>query len=410
MPIADTLHARDLRGRVIAEDTLGFDRSARSFLRTCVRTGPGALVMVQGGPGSGKTEFLRRCLHIVETEPDALASEASAGFHPVPVWYNAWSYAKQGHVLAGLVAAVCRAGGNTPQLLDRAREVSTNLLRLRFDGSVPEAAGGGLSPTEVDPVERVRRGFALLVEQAKRGLAGRIVVFVADLDLLPAAARLQVLDGLRLLLGGGADAAVVVAMGRDAALAAVRTREGEAADAARALDEIVDLAIRVPRLDVRRIGLLLRRHLGAGGEALVRRAFGERSVESLLAAAGYPSLGMPRFVERLALRIVLLAEFALEARASRELGESEWSWIVLAARWPDFRGFLIRGGAERWADLREAVSALSDPAAPVAHPELWRWLEEDLHLAEYLRIYADSFERDAAAVAWVEELHQAAGL
>ena len=38
-----------------------------------------------------------------------------------------------------------------------------------------------------------------------------------------------------------------------------------------------------------------------------------------------------------------------EARATRDLGESEWSWIVLAARWPDFRGFLIRGGAERWA-------------------------------------------------------------
>ena len=46
---------------------------------------------------------------------------------------------------------------------------------------------------------QARGGWRALVEQAKRGQAGRVVVFVADLDLLPAAVRLQVLDGLRML-------------------------------------------------------------------------------------------------------------------------------------------------------------------------------------------------------------------
>ncbi len=412
MPIVDTLSARDMRGRVLNEDTLGLDRVVRSFLRTCVRLGPGALAMVQGGPGAGKTEFLRRCAHAIELDRDGLGPDAATGLYQGTVWYNPWMYAKQGNVLAGLVSAMCKSAGNGAAILDRGRDVSTNLMRMRFDGTVPDAVGAGLNPSDVDPLDRVRRGFALLADQVKAGQPGRLVIFIADLEQLPANVRMNFLDGLKLLLGGGADVLVIVAMGREAAVSAIRAREGDVPDASahKILDELVDLAISVPKVDVRRIGLLLRRFLTPQGEGLVRRAFGSETIEQLLASAGYRALGTPRFVERLAMRVLLLSEFAMEARASRVIGESEWSWIVLSERWPDFRRFLIRGGSDRWADLKETVAALSDADAAIRRPDLWKWLEDDLILNEYLRIYADAFERDVEAVHWIEDLQQAAGL
>jgi len=414
MPIIDSLTPRELRGRVPDEDTLGFNRLARSFLRTLIRQGPGVVAHVQGAPGAGKTEFMRRCMHYIEAERDTLGTDVGPAVFGQTVWYNPWAYAKQGNLLAGFVATIARTGTpNNASQYDRARDIVAQMNRMRFDGTVPEGAGPALTPNDADPVDRMRRGLVLLVDQVRQGQRGRLVVFVADLDLLPAAVRLAFLDGVRLLLGGGADVAVIFSLGREAALASVRAREGAISDlaATRVLDEMVDFSVTVPKVEIRRIGSLLRRYLGVN-EVVVRRAFGEDAVNALTVAVSHRPLGIPRFLERLTARVLMLADYALEARAMRELTESQWAWVVLAERWPEFRRFMIRGGKERWLQLKQAVATLnSDPAArPAAPPEFLEWLHADPLLADYLRLHADGLDRDNMGVYWVEDLLLQAGL
>lgn len=412
MPIADTLSPRDLRARIPNEDALGLDRVARSFLRTMARMGPASFAHVQGAPGSGKNEFMRRCMHYVETEREALGEETAVELYPVTVWYNPWHYAKQGNLLAGLVSAIARAGGTNPALIDRARDIVGQMNRLRFDGAPQEGAGSGLNPGDTDPIERMRRGMVQLVDAVKGGHRGRLVIFIAELDQLPASVRMAFLDGMRVMFGGGADVSVVIAMGREAGLASVRAREGNISDvaASRILEELIDVGLTIPKLEIRRIGALLRRYLGSG-EAVVRRAFGDDALGGLTVASAHRPLGIPRFVERLANRVLLLSEYTLELRAMRELSEAQWSWVILSERWPEFRRFMIRGGKERWLQLKSAVSGMG-PEGPRlgGSSEMNEWLHRDLILAEYLRLHADGFERDIQGVYWVEDLMLQAGL
>ena len=411
MPIADTLTPRDLRGRIPNEDALGLDRVCRSFLRTIARLGPGTFAHVQGAPGAGKTEFMRRCMHYLEQDREALGADATNELCPVTVWYNPWHYAKQGNLLAGLAATIARAGGGqNPAVIDRARDVVGQMTRMRFDGTVPEGGGSALNPGDADPVDRMRRGMVLLTEQVKAQHRGRLVIFIAELDQLPATVRMGFLDGLRVLFGGGADVAVIIALGHESATAAIRSREGQVSDVAatRILDEIVDVAVTVPKMEIRRIGPLLRRFLGAG-ELVVRRAFGEEAINGLTVACAHRPLGIPRYLERLASRVLLVAEFAIEMRALRELSEAQWSWIIISERWPDFRRFMIRGGKDRWLQLKETVSQIG-PEGARGGTEMLGMLQKDPILADYLRLHADGFERDIQGVYWVEDLLLQAGL
>lgn len=414
MPITESLTPREMRGRAANEDALGLDRLARSFLRTVVRQGSGVVAHVQGAPGAGKNEFMRRCMHYIEVERDTLGTDVAPDLFGETAWYNPWAYAKQGNLLAGLVATIARTGSaNNASQIDRARDIVSQMNRMRFDGTVPEGAGPALTPNDADPVDRMRRGLVLLVDQIRQGQRGRLVVFVADLDQLPAAVRLAFLDGVRLLLGGGADIAVVIALGREAAIASIRAREGGLSDVAatRLLDEMVDFNVTVPKVEIRRIGSLLRRYLGVN-EVVVRRAFGEDAINALTVAASHRPLGIPRFLERLSARVLMLADYALEARAMRELSEAQWAWVVLAERWPEFRRFMIRGGKERWLQLKQSVSTMSpENAVRTAPPsEFLEWLRADPLLADYLRLHADGLDRDNMGVYWVEDLLLQAGL
>jgi hypothetical protein len=413
MPITDSLTPREMRHRLANEDALGVDRLARSFLRTVVRQGPGCVAHIQGAPGSGKTELMRRCMYYVEQDRDALGTDVGPELFGTSTWYNPWTYAKQGNLLAGLVATIARSAGNIPSHIDRARDIVSQMNRMRFDGTVPEGAGSALSPQDADPVDRMRRGFANLVDQLRAGARGRLVIFVADLDQLPAPVRLAFLDGMRLLLGGGAEVAVIIALGRESGLAAVRAREGDISEvaASRILDEMVDVVVTMPKVEIRRVGSLLRRYFGPN-EVVLRRAFGEDALNALIVAATHRPLGIPRFLERLAARVMMLADFTLESRAMRELSEAQWAWVVLSERWPDFRRFMIRGGRDRWMQLKVAVNALTpDATRPAAAPaDILEWLRDDLLLADYLRLHADGFDRDNMGVYWVEDLLLQAGL
>jgi hypothetical protein len=183
--------------------------------------------------------------------------------------------------------------------------------------------------------------------------------------------------------------------------------------AVRELDEIIDLSVTVPSLEVRRIGTLLREYIGPA-EGVVRRSFGADALTHLSPTVMHRPLGAPRFLKRLAFRVVLLAEFAQEARQVRELTEAQWAWVVISERWPEFRRFMIRGGRDRWIELKHAMARLSmrqDPrTVGNAGATILKWLEGDLILADYLRLYADGFDEDAEGIFWLENLMLTAGL
>jgi hypothetical protein len=410
---ADDARAGESRSRQGQDDVIGQDRLARSVLRVVGRMPPASLVAVQGAPGSGKAEFFRRLAWLAHVGGRTGRGEGFPGLFPSVVWYDPWAWSKQGNVLAGLVAAVTRSAANPALMQDRARNIISNLAKMRLDGRPNDGQTTAFSGLEADPLEQAIEGFRELVQMAKGGRAGRLLLFVDGVDHLSPALRMQVFDGLRLMMVGQPDATAMVCVGREAAMAAVRQRDGELADesADRAIDSIFDLRMTVPGLDVRRIGILLRERLGSD-EAVVRRAFGPEAINSLSTAVAHRPLGAPQLLQRLAWRVQLLAEYAHEVRANRELSEAQWAWVVVSERWPAFRRFMIRGGRDRWAGLKQVCSAFSSKKVPPGglRPEIVARLEADLLLADYLRLHADGFERDAEGILWLENLLLAAGL
>lgn len=400
------------RSNYATEDLLGHDRLARAFLRVLARMSRGSLVAVHGAPGSGKTEFLQRMAFLAN---EAGRTGPGAAFAPNVVWYDPWAFAKEGHILAGLLAHIAASAPRpTAHTLEKARDVSNYLAKMHFGTTMAPGFGSLLAEGNLDPIDRTQAGFHALVEGVKSGHPGRLLVLVNGLDDVAPALRFLFIDGMRLLLQSGADATVVLSIGRESALGAIRHREGEIpeASASRHLDELVDLTLTVPNVDARRIAALLRRYLG-DGEAVLLRSFGANAVQGLSNAVSYKPLGSPRFLQRLAARVVLLSEYLVEARATRELSDGQWAWAVLSERWPDFRRFLIRGGRERWLDLREAMAQLNAPTTDRPTPGaavVLEWLRQDPILADYLRGFAEAFERDLEGIFWMENLLLSAGL
>lgn len=390
-------------------DLVGMDPLVRAFARQIARMPPASLFAVHGAPGSAKQAFLHRFATILREEARSMSRDGGTQLAAEVIWYDAWAYAKQGHVLAGLVSRLAGSGAGS----DQAREVVAQINRLHLDGGMPATPGPAFNDGELEPVERLQRGFAALANAHRSMRGGRAVICVEGLDRLSPALRWQALDGFRLLLGGGADVAVLVSIGRQAAAMAVRVQEGEMPPASvnRVLADLFDLDLTVPNLDVRRIGSMVQRFLG-DGESVIRNAFGPDAVTGLAAAAAHRPLGAPRFAFRLAQRVLLLAEYALESRISRELSEAQWCWVIVSERWPEFRRFMIRGGRRRWGALRLAVAAMASDQAygSMVDPDIVAQLSSDPILADYLKLHADGFERDTEGIFWLETLLLAAGL
>ncbi len=398
------------------EDILGHDPLARSILRSIPRLGPGSVVLLQGGPGSGRNQLMLRCAWLLDRARDSIGLTDPDLLDPAWVWYNPWLFQHRGHVLSGLAITLAQFASRGPQAMEKAREIISRLNRLRLAGQANEgAAGTALEPGELGPVDRVRLNFRGLVNSVRRSGSGRLVVFVADVDLLSPALRLALLDGIRMITEPETEITLVLSLGREAAYSAVRAREGSLSDDAahRWLTPYADLRISVPAIEVRRIGSVLRRYADPHAERIAG-AFGGDALLGLAAAAAHAPLGSPGFLQDLATRLSLLAEFAIESRATRELSEAQWAWFIIAERWPTFRRLFIRGGRDRWQELRGTLGGAieADPTrVPTSHgSELYEHLRADPVLAHYLRLHADGFERDVEGIQWVDQLMLHAGL
>jgi len=416
MPGGSPTDPRTLFAGGPVEDFLGHDPLARSLLRGITCLDPGSVVLLHGAPGSGAISLMLRCAYFLDRDRNGIGLDQPDALDPAWVWYNPWLFQHRGHVLSGLVITLAQFASRGPQAMEKAREIIARLNRLKLPGQAFEGAvGTALEPGELGPVDRVRLNFRGLVNSVRRSGTGRLVVFVADADLLAPDLRLALLEGLRMILEPQTEVTLVVAMGRQAAHAAVRLREGPLSEDAahRWLAPFVDLRLNVPKVEVRRIGTVLRRYVGAHSDRITR-AFGNDAALSLAAAAAHAPLGNPGFLQSLAKRLVLMAEFAVEIRATRELSEAQWAWFIIAERWPTFRRLFLRGGRDRWEELRGTLGGAidSDPTRiPSSHgSELYEHLRADPVLAAYLRLHGDGFQRDSDGIQWVDGLMRQAGL
>ncbi len=403
------------------EDIIGQDRLARSLLRVISRMPAGSIVSVHGAPGSGRDEFVRR-LAWLAGPGRGRTGDIPANLHPEVLWLDVWSWCKQGHVVSGLVGAVADAIRQPGPGRERARELAAGLSRMRFDGTMPDVPGPAFGSRSVDPISDIGRAFSGFVDKVRDPRGGRLVMVIDGTEWLTPGGRWQLIDGMRAVLVHQPEIVMVLSIGREAAVEALKAHHGDMneASAVRILDDLFDLTVTVPNLEVRRIGTLLREYIG-NAESTMRRSFGRDAITGLSAAVAHRPLGSPRFLRRLAWRTVLLAEFAAELRAPRVLSEAQWAWVIISERWPEFRRFMIRGGRKRWVELARAVQSMKTGKSerpqvddrdepPTRRSGISEWLDEDLILNDYLRLHAEGFARDGEGIFWLENLMLAAGL
>ncbi len=392
-----------------SEDILGQDRMALSLLRTIEQLGNGTMVAVYSEPGAGGDLFLKRLAWMLSGGRQRARLRTNT-LLPAAAWYDPWLATPNRSPLTGLAGALAQSAANPQGATDRASDFIAQLNRLNNEQT--SGAAGGMRPGGELPMVRVQRAFEQLIVTARGGRSGRLVLFLSNMDRISAARRWELLEGLALLLDGGAELSVVMALDPADLYASLRSRDPDASEEHLRLmgDRMFDLTLQVPPLGVRRISTLLRRYVGEN-EEILQQSFGKTALNRLSVAVAHEPLGSPRFLKHLAVRVLMLAEFAQEARGSRTLTEAQWAWVVLSQRWPELRSYMHT--AARWAELRQTLIWLQKAdrnPREMIRSSLVKKLEADPNLYRYLHLQAKGFEGDTDGLLWIEGMLRAAGL
>ena len=392
-----------------AEDILGQDRIALSLLRTIEQLGNGSMVAVFSEPGAGGDLFLKRLAWMLSGGRKR-ARLRSGTLLPSPAWYDPWLATPNRSPLTGLAGALAQSAINPQGATDRASDFIAQLNRLQNEQT--SGSAGGMRPGGELPMVRVQRSFQQLVSTARGGRSGRLVLFLSNLDRITAVRRWELLEGLALLLDGGAEISVVMALDAADLRASLRSRDVHTdEDHMRLMSErLFDLTLEIPPLGVRRISTLLRRYVGES-EEILQQSFGRDALNRLSVAVAHEPLGSPRFLKQLAVRALMLAEFAQEARGSKPLTEAQWAWVIVSQRWPELRTYMHT--TARWAELRQTLIWLQKSdrnPREMVRSSLVKKLESEPNLYRYLRTQAEGFEKDTDGLLWIEGLLRAAGL
>ncbi|MFT5681932.1 MAG: hypothetical protein ACI8RZ_002850 [Myxococcota bacterium] len=386
-----------------SEDILGQDRMALSLLRTIEQLGNGTMIAVYSEPGAGGELFMKRLAWMLSGGRQRARLRTNT-LLPNPAWYDPWLASPNSSPLSGLAGALAQAAANPQGATDRASDFIAQLNRLNNEQT--SGAGGEL------PMVRVQRAFEQFITTARGARSGRQVLILSNMDRISAARRWELLEGLALLMDGGAELSVVMSLDPADLRASLRMRDPGATDDHLRLmgDRLFDLTLQIPPLGVRRISTLLRRYVGES-EEILQESFGATALSRLSVAVAHEPLGSPRFLKLLAVRVMMLAEFALEARSSRTLTEAQWAWVVLSQRWPELRTYMQT--TARWAELRQTLIWLQKSdrnPREMIRSNLVKKLEADPNLYRYLHLQAKGFEGDTDGLLWIEGMLRAAGL
>jgi hypothetical protein len=195
-----------------AAPALGFDDYARAFSEIIRRSSPQFAVGVFGDWGSGKTTLMR-----------AIERQLQSDDSVVTVWFNAWRYEREPHLIVPMLDTLREALAEWPVQrtgAQKARRAAATVaqaakalaLGLKLRGGIP-LAGAELDPSKVaeawselrsepdEPVSFYHASFNAMKEAiddfAVRGRR-RIVVFVDDLDRCLPLSALEVLESMKL--------------------------------------------------------------------------------------------------------------------------------------------------------------------------------------------------------------------
>jgi len=196
-------------------DLLKFSSYARVLARAAIETKDSITIGVFGQWGTGKTSLMRLI-------KDEVANEDTAA----PVWFNAWQYEKEEHLIVPLTATINKqldeqASKWKGKLAEGAKSLREALRAIAYGFSIkgkvgiPHISEAEINLSPKDMIERYQDltkdsvlarslyfdAFEKLEECAAKGAAApRIVVFVDDLDRCFPAKAVELLEGIKLVL------------------------------------------------------------------------------------------------------------------------------------------------------------------------------------------------------------------
>jgi len=193
------------------EDWLGYGATAIVLARAAIETSNPLTIGVFGEWGTGKTSLMR----LIQREVDKDENTAA-------VWFNAWQYEKEEHLIVPLVATINKELDKDwkAEIKEGAKKLRDALRAIAYGFSVKGKVGIPLiSEAEVnlsgkDMIARYQEltkdsvldrslyfdAFEKLKECVKQSGAPRIVIFVDDLDRCMPDKAVQLLEGIKLIL------------------------------------------------------------------------------------------------------------------------------------------------------------------------------------------------------------------
>jgi hypothetical protein len=197
---------------------LKFDEYARAFAAVARQSEPRFAIGIFGDWGSGKTTLMR-----------AIERELEAAETVVTLWFNAWRYEREEHLIVPLLDTLREAlkewgdrPGRDPDLRERARRAAATVSRaagallagLSITAGIPggpnlmldvDRARGDWRQREEEAVQQPRSlyhavfralhaSFAQFVERGQQ----RIVVFIDDLDRCLPTSALEIIESMKL--------------------------------------------------------------------------------------------------------------------------------------------------------------------------------------------------------------------
>ena len=199
-------------GGGLREDRLKFSSYAKVLAEAAVNTQGPITIGIFGGWGAGKTSLMRLIQKEVEKKSDRAAA----------VWFNAWQYEKEEHLIVPLTATVRKGLERTwpEKLAQGAKSMGDALRSIAYGFSIKGKIGVPLiSEAEVnlspkDMIERYQSltkdavlarslyfdAFEALETCARECDAPRVVVFVDDLDRCFPPKAVELLEGIKLVL------------------------------------------------------------------------------------------------------------------------------------------------------------------------------------------------------------------
>lgn len=181
-------------GRV---DKLEFSSTAEVLARAAIGTQNPFTIGIYGNWGAGKTSLMRIIMKKVEEEKSVIS-----------VWFNAWKYEKEDHLILPLVATINRE-------LSRKRTKATDKIRkalrsIAYNFSVKTKVGIPfiseivfmLSPKNtIFSRSLYFDAFVELSRQSDGKMVPRIIVFIDDLDRCLPDKAVKLLEQIKLVLG-----------------------------------------------------------------------------------------------------------------------------------------------------------------------------------------------------------------